>query len=344
MDDPFCISNISFMVAHYIAIIIGFLIIWYLSLYACKRLINGDSVRKFEKRTRVPVLLSLFGILLLHTANAQLPESARSPVTHTATVLLISAFGWWLMVILRTAYRYCVKKLDLEGSEDPGKKSMHTQLELLYRIGTIVIIILTLSSIFLSLPVVNALGWGLLSSAGIAGIVAGIAARPVLSNMLAGIQIAITKPIKMNDVLLVEGEWGRVEKVNMTHVVLRIWDLRRLVLPISYFIEKPFQNWTIESSELLTSFFIYCDYTVPVEAVREKLKEILHSTPLWDRRVCVLQVTDADQKTIQLRPLMSARTSSECWDLKCYVREKLIIFLQTNYPEALPKLRIQTTP
>jgi small-conductance mechanosensitive channel len=190
---------------------------------------------------------------------------------------------------------------------------------------------------------VRQLGTTLLASAGIVGIIVGLAAQKSISTLFAGIQLAITQPIRIDDVVIVENEWGRIEEISLTYVVVRIWDLRRLIVPITYFLEKPFQNWTRISADLLGTVFLYVDYTVPVEAVRSELKSILENSKLWDGRVCVLQVTNASERTVELRALMSAADSSSAWELRCEVREKLIAFIRQNYPDALPKVRAELT-
>jgi hypothetical protein len=173
----------------------------------------------------------------------------------------------------------------------------------------------------------------------VAGLVVGMAARPLLANLIAGIQIALTQPIRVDDVVIVEGEWGRIAEITATYVVVHIWDDRRLVVPLNYFNEQPFQNWTRRSSDLLGTAFFHMDYTFPVEEGRTALRRILESTDLWDGRVCVLQVTDATEQTVELRALMSAIDAGTAWDLRCYVRETFVKFLQENYPDALPETR-----
>ena len=201
--------------------------------------------------------------------------------------------------------------------------------------------ILALAAILMTFDKVRQLGASILASAGIAGIIVGLAAQRSIATLLAGIQIALTQPIRIDDVVIVENEWGRIEEITLTYVVVRIWDLRRLIVPITYFIEKPFQNWTRISADLLGTVFLYTDYTVPIQAVREELRRILEGSEKWDRRVCVLQVTDTTERTVQLRALVSAADSSKAWDLRCEVREKLVDFLQKNYPHALPRVRAE---
>jgi small-conductance mechanosensitive channel len=186
---------------------------------------------------------------------------------------------------------------------------------------------------------VRQLGTAMIASAGVAGIVIGFAAQKSLGTLLAGFQIAMTQPIRIDDVVIVEGEWGKIEEITLTYVVVKIWDLRRLVVPITYFIEKPFQNWTRTSADILGTVFLHVDYGVPVGAVREELTRILAASPNWDHKVNVLQVTDAKERTLELRALASSSDASKSWDLRCEMREKLVAFIQDQYPESLPRLR-----
>ena len=170
-----------------------------------------------------------------------------------------------------------------------------------------------------------------------------LAARPLLSNLIAGIQIALAQPIKLDDVVVVDGEWGRIEEFTATYVVVRLWDLRRLIVPLSYFLAQPFRNWTYTSSQILGLVHLYADYTLPIQPVREKCLELIKASPLWDGGVAVSQVVGADANVIQLRALMSSADSSKSWDLRCAVREQLIEFIQQNFPYALPKTRADLT-
>ena len=182
-------------------------------------------------------------------------------------------------------------------------------------------------------------GTSILASAGIASVIIGFAAQRSLGTLVAGLQIAITQPIRIDDVVIVENEWGRIEEITLTYVVVRIWDLRRLVVPISYFLEKPFQNWTRVSAHLLGTVMLHVDYTVPLNVMREELDRILEQSKLWDHKVKVLQVTDTTDRTLELRALVSAGNASAAWDLRCEVREAMVDFLQRNYPECLPRTR-----
>ncbi len=185
-------------------------------------------------------------------------------------------------------------------------------------------------------------GVTLFASAGVAGIVAGLAARPLLSNFLAGVQIAMAQPIRIDDSVIVENEWGNIEEITFSYVVVRLWDWRRMIVPLSYFIEKPFQNWTRTGGELIGTVFLYVDHTAPVDAIRKKLTEIASQSKLWNGQVVNLQVSDCKETTIELRALISANNASAAWDLRCEVREKLIEFLQREHPYALPRRRYET--
>ena len=183
------------------------------------------------------------------------------------------------------------------------------------------------------------LGTGLLTGVGVGGIIIGFAAQKSLGNLLAGFQIAFTQPIRIDDVLVVEGEWGRVEEITLTYVVLNIWDQRKLILPINYFIEKPFQNWTRTGAEILGTAFFYMDYTIPVDQLRTEFERLLSLSPLWDKRAQALQVTNTSERTIEVRTLMSAATSGAAFDLRCYIRENLIKYVREHHPDSLPKTR-----
>ena len=206
------------------------------------------------------------------------------------------------------------------------------------------ITILTVGIALMTIPSLQQYGVSLLASAGAAGLVMGLAARPLLTNLIAGVQIAITQPIRVEDAVVVQGEWGWIEEIGSTYVVVRIWDWRRMVLPLSYFIETPFQNWTRESAQLIGSVHLYVDYATPLDAMRQKVTELAQASRLWDGQVVNMQVVEATEKSIQLRILVSARNSSDAWDLRCEMREKIIAWLQANHPGALPRLRAEIEP
>jgi small-conductance mechanosensitive channel len=191
----------------------------------------------------------------------------------------------------------------------------------------------------MTFPAIKHIGVSLLASAGLATLVVGMAMRGTLSNIIAGVQIAFAQPFRLEDVVVIEGEWGWIEEIGTMYVVVRIWDLRRLILPLSYFLDHPFENWTRSSANIFGNVIFYADYTVPLEELRAELRRICASSKLWRGEVCALQVTDATERTVQLRALMDANNSNDAWDLRCLVREKLIEFLQKNFPQSLPRWR-----
>jgi len=266
----------------------------------------------------------------------EMPPRFYALFSRVAEIALIISFAVLLMSSIKVFEDYVVHTYDLNKEDNLKERKIRTQLKFIRQVAVTLIIFVTIAFILLSFDNVRKIGAGLLTGVGIGGIIIGFAAQKSLSNFLAGFQIAFTQPIRIDDVLVVEGEWGRVEDITLTYVVLNIWDQRRLILPINYFIEKPFQNWTRSTSEILGTVFLYMDYTVPVDALRQEFDRLLSKTKLWDKRVKVIQVTDAKEHTIELRALVSARNSSEAFDLRCYIRENLVKFVRDNYPESLP--------
>jgi len=268
-----------------------------------------------------------------------LSEEYLAVAKHALSLFFI---GLVSLLLVKTVYildEYVVSRFDVDVKDNLRARKICTQLNVLKRIVTILVCILALGTMLMTFEKVRQLGTTILASAGIIGIVIGIAAQRTIGTFIAGLQIAFTQPIRIDDVVIVENEWGRIEEITLTYVVVKIWDLRRLIVPITYFIEKPFQNWTRVTADLLGTVYVYVDYTVPVEAVRVELQKILKDSELWDGKVCVLQVTNASEHTLELRALMSAPDASTAWSLRCHVREKMVEFIQKNYPESLPKLR-----
>jgi small-conductance mechanosensitive channel len=268
-----------------------------------------------------------------------LEESSFANVRHGALVLTILLLGWAATRGARVLQRFIEDAFDVEAPDNLLARAAHTQIRAFANVARFTIWVLTASFVLMTFGGVRRIGMSLLASAGLAGVVLGFAAQKSIASVFAGIQIALTQPIRIDDVVIVEGEWGRIEEIRLTYVVVRIWDLRRLVVPITYFIEHPFQNWTRTSSDLLAVVTIHVDYTLPVDAVRAEFRRILEASPRWDGKVCSLQVTEAFERTMVIRPLASARSSSDAWDLRCEVREKLIAFIRDHHPESLPRLR-----
>ena len=265
---------------------------------------------------------------------------------HALSILFILLVGWTIVTAINLWSDLKARRYRIDVEDNLLARKVLTQMRVLQRAAVIFVGVITLAVVLLTFESVQEYGAGLFASAGVAGLVLGLAARPVLANLIAGVQIAVTQPIRIEDAVVVEGEWGWIEEIATTYVVVRLWDWRRLVVPLSYFIEKPFQNWTRESGAVIGSVTWQVDYRIPLEAFREKMKKVIAASDYWDRQVVVLQVTEATRDGIQLRGLMSARTSPRAWDLRCEVREKMISWLQENHPEALPRLRaeLERTP
>lgn len=282
--------------------------------------------------------------LPLLTLNFLLPlmkmRAIVSPVVNkTVEILLALTFANVLIGVVKVLEDYVYFSYDIQKADNLRERKIRTQLQFIRRIAIGLIVFLTACVILLSFNNLRKIGAGLLTSVGVGGIIIGFAAQRSLGNLLAGFQIAFTQPIRIDDVLVVEGEWGRVEEITLTYVVVRIWDLRRLVLPINYFIEKPFQNWTRTNADIMGTVFLYLDYSIPLDPLRKELTRLLESNRLWDKRVNVLQVTNTSEKTIEIRALMSASDSANAFDLRCDVREGLIKYVQEHYPASLPVTR-----
>ncbi|MBR8537243.1 mechanosensitive ion channel [Carboxylicivirga sediminis] len=254
--------------------------------------------------------------------------------------LLIACTTWLLIEVVSKLKFYLLRRFDITQEDNLKSRKLHTQINLLEKVIVFLILLIGLGLILMSIDSIREIGIGIFASAGVVGIIIGLSAQKIVGALLAGIQIAITQPFRVDDAVLVENEWGWIEEINLTYIVVRIWDKRRLVLPSTYFLEKPFQNWTRTTADIIGSVFIYTDYTISFDALRTELTRLLESTELWDKKVNVLQVTDAKQSTLEIRILVSAKNSPTAWDLRVFIREKMIEFIQRNYPQSLPKTRV----
>lgn len=284
-----------------------------------------------------------YGLPLLAVILAA-PTLSRSPaladiVQRASSLLLIGFVAFVLFQIVDAAATFIVTRHRIDVSNNLQARAVFTQVMVLKKVAVTMIGVFTVASMFMVFDSVRQFGASILASAGVAGIVVGFAAQRSIATLLAGFQIALTQPIRVDDVVIVEGEWGKIEDITLTYVVVRIWDLRRLVVPITHFIEQPFENWTRTSADLLCTVLLYVDYTVPVDALRAELSRILAGSTLWDGKTNVLQVTDAKERTLEVRALASAANASQSWDLRCEIREKLVTFVQRRYPDSLPRLR-----
>jgi small-conductance mechanosensitive channel len=301
----------------------------------------GDIVLR---RARGP--LRLFVPLLavyvaLPFAEDYIPPDVQAVLDSVLNGVLVLAIAWMLVAVVMMVEDVIATRYSIESEDNLQARKIMTQVRILRRIAVVVIGVLSLGAILLQYEPFRELGTGILASAGIIGIVIGVAAQRTLGNLIAGIQIAFTQPFRVDDVVIVEGEFGWVEEITLTYVVVRVWDQRRVVVPITQFVEQPFQNWTRTSSELLGTVFLYVDHTVPFDAIRQALGEIVEASDYYDGRVWRLHVTDTTEKTVELRALMSAGSAPDLWELRCEVREKLIAYVQERFPDALPRVRAE---
>jgi small-conductance mechanosensitive channel len=296
--------------------------------------------RSLVARTRMPGLLGML-CLGLATATSFAPLEAGGldiagkilvvGVIAAATLAARTAIHIWTTLHLR--------RFKLDADDNLTVRQHVTQVRILKRVVDTLLIVVGVAAMLMTFDNVRQYGVSLLASAGAAGIVVGLALQPLLKNLFAGIQLALTQPIRIDDVLVVEGEWGRVEEISSTFVVVRIWDLRRLILPLSYFIEKPFQNWTREGSRIIGAVELFLDYQAPMDKIRARAKKFVEASPLWDRDVFSVQVTESGPATMKVRVIVSVRNSGEAWDLRCQLREDLITYLRQEFPESLPRSR-----
>lgn len=297
--------------------------------------------RSLVSRSRRPLRL-LIMIVALNTAKviAPLEPSQANALGHILLVGFIALSAWTAQIALHIWTTVYLRRFKLDAEDNLLARKHVTQTRILGLVGNTLIGTVAIAAALMTFEGVRQYGVSLLASAGAAGLVVGLALQPVLKNLFAGIQLAVTQPIRIDDAVLVEGEWGNVEEITSTYVVVRIWDWRRLILPLSYFMEHPFQNWTRESASLIGTVMIYLDYTVPVDVLRAKIKDITEASVLWDGKVVNVQVTDLKENTMEVRILVSASNSGRAFDLRCEVREKLVAFLQAEYPHVLPRLRM----
>jgi len=286
------------------------------------------------------LVLPLVGILLA-LPLFRFPPDSHLMVRSGVSVLVIVFIAAILLQAVRAIEEGILKQFRVDVADNLEARKLHTQVTVLKKLAYVLIGIFALASVLMVFESLRQVGTSILASAGIAGIIIGFAAQRSLGTLLAGFQIAITQPIRLDDVVIVENEWGRIEEITLTYVVVRIWDLRRLVLPIDYFITQPFQNWTRTSADILGTVFLFVDYAVPLKELRAAMDSIVEASPHWDRKVKVLQVTNVSERTVEVRILVSAENAGKAFDLRCEVREKMVEFMHDNYPEALPRFRTE---
>jgi len=310
--------------------------------YLLSRAANPFSfARDLLERVKPPLhfLIPLIGLQIVWRSA---PDNLfySNAVTHLITLCIIVVIIWLGLRVVDAGRQVIFKRHPIEVSDNRSARRIHTQTQVLVHTLSFFVILFGIAAMLMTFPGAKQIGASLLASAGLAGLAVGFAAKPVLGNLIAGLQIALTQPLSLDDVVIVENEWGRIEEITSTYVVIKIWDERRLIVPLQYFIENPFQNWTRESTQLLGSLFLWVDYAMPLEPLRAELANLCKQAPqLWDGRVSIIQVTDTSDKAMQLRILVSSSNASNSWDLRCFLREKLVLFIAENHPEYLPQLR-----
>jgi small-conductance mechanosensitive channel len=326
-----------------VGVVVGVLIVhmavWRLVLRLMK---DRDLARALRTYCRWPArAVVTLATLLLALPTAGLPRGPYGTVFHVLLLALVAAGAWLAVQVVRVAEDALMRRYDVEVPDNLRARRARTQIQVLGRVVIVTIVGLALVSMLLTFPEARTVGASLLASAGIVGVIVGVAARSTVGNLIAGLQIAFAEPIRLDDAVVVEGEWGNIEEITLTYVVVRIWDRRRLVLPCSYFVEHPIENWTRYSADIVGTVHLHVDYTTPVEEVRAEFEQVLAASKLWNGQTAVLQVVDTTERTMVLRALVSADSAPTAWDLRCEVRERLLAWLQQQRPGALPRVRAE---
>jgi small-conductance mechanosensitive channel len=302
--------------------------------------IMGWGIQKYLSHpARAIFFITCLRIVL--PAIPKLSEGVVSAIRQALSMAIVVALGWFAIGCIYAFQAAILRRYDLQAENNIQARRIHTQFQLFRRVLIAFVVIIDIGVLLWTFNDARIWRWGsgLLASAGVASVILATAARSTAANFFAGLQIAFTEPIRIDDVVIIQGEWGRIEEINSAYVIVKIWDLRRLIVPLSFFIENSFQNWTRQSSDILGTAFLYVDYSIPVEALRRQLNTIVQTSPLWNRQTCVLQVTNLTDRTMEIRCLMSSRNSSDSFDLRCLVREQMTAWIQQNYPNAFPITR-----
>ena len=327
-----------------LAVVAGLIVHWVVRRIMRRAFAGRPFVLSLIEQVRALTRLAFATLALVLVLPAvNLPPDAAAWTAAVLRVVFVVLVGWIALAAIDIGVAVYLMRFRLDTPDNLLARKHVTQMRVLKRVASTIVVLFTAGAALMTFGEVRQIGVSLFASAGVAGLVVGLAARPLLANLIAGIQLAVTQPIRLDDSVIVENESGTIEEITSTYVVVRLWDLRRLIVPLSYFIEKPFQNWTREGTALLGTVLLYLDYTAPIERIRAKAAEIAAQSRLWDRKVFGVQVTDAKERTIEVRVLVSAANASAVWDLRCEMREKLIAFLRAEVPTALPHTRTELT-
>jgi len=335
-------SSLRLLVVALVAVVLALLVHRVGSAVVLRMTRSMPVISVVAQHSRAPAQL-LLPLIALQAVWQGAPDDLAliGGVRHANALLLLVALTWLGMRAARGAAQGVIGLHPVDIEDNLNARRIHTQTRVLARTVMFMVLLAGLALMLMTFPGARQFGASLLASAGVVGLVAGIAARPIFSNLIAGLQIALAQPIRIDDVVIVEGEWGRVEEITGTYVVLKIWDERRLIVPLQWFIEHPFQNWTRQGSEIIGTVFLWVDYRMPMEPLRAEAQRLCEASPDWDRRLCKLQVTEAGEGAMQLRLLVTSASSGRNWDLRCHVREALVNFMQREYPQHLPMMRAE---
>lgn len=329
-----------------VALLLGLVVHWSLRKLAraASRHAREHLRARIAQVVAVPAAVALPLLFLAVALNATpLDPVLLGQLRHWIAIGGMLCLTWLLARAVGAVEDRILREHPVDVEDNLAARRVQTQTRVISRVIQAGVVLIGVSLALMTFPQVRQVGAALLASAGIIGLIAGVAAQPVFGNLIAGLQIALAQPIRLDDVVIVEGEWGRIEEITSTYVVVRVWDERRLVVPLQWFISNPFQNWTRQTAQLLGTVFLWLDHRAPIPAIREELQRICEADPRWDRRVCVTQVTETDKHTIEVRLLVSARNSGELFDLRCAVREAMLAFLDAHHPKALPRVRNEVT-
>lgn len=328
-----------------VAGLLGYALLWWFLRSVARRI---GWTERFQEALiqRIPGPLRLLVPTLcvyavVPTVAPSLPSEVVGGLQGLLYGVFVAASAWMLIALFFAGEEAVAEYYTVDVPDNLKARRIVTQVQILRRVATAVVVVLAMGMVLLRFEPFRELGAGILASAGIVGIILGIAAQRTLGDLIAGLQIALTQPIRVDDVVIVEDQFGWIEEITLTYVVVRVWDRRRIVLPITHFVENPFQNWTRTSADLIGSVFLYVDYRTPIQALRDELYRVVEGSDHWDGDVCALHVTDTTERCVEVRAIASAGTAPQLWELRCEIRERLVAFLQDRHPEALPHLRAQ---
>jgi len=347
MNEYFSIETVNIIIAS--ASFIALLVIVYFIYRYIFQFFKKRELKKSGKITgfildlfKIPALWMIYWVFLKIFTEIFLSKFAfYSYLLHINSLLLIFSITWIALQCTKAGAMYLQNKLDILTEDNLNARKSFTQIKVFNGIANSIIILVAIAISLFTFEQARTIGISLLTSAGIIGIIVGFAAQKSIGMILAGIQIAITQPIRFDDVVIVEGEWGKIEEITLTYVVVKIWDERRLILPVTWFLEKPFQNWTRTNAKITGTIFIYVDYSFNVKIIREVLPGMLKDNPDWDHRFWNVQVTKVTERYKEIRILLTSNDASKNWDLRAKITEDLIEYINVNYPDTFAKIRIK---